>query len=112
MLDLLAPFVSNHLEKMVSATVLSVLQTAEEKGVIVCDSRGRVLYCNDLARDLCSPLGQVGPPRVASRRAMRDHSRRCTGVHQNGASPAAGVASFVGYALSDPDALAKSATWG
>jgi DNA-binding CsgD family transcriptional regulator/PAS domain-containing protein len=91
-MDMIAPFVGNHLEKMVSATVLSALQTAEDKGVIVCDAHGRVLYCNDIARDLCSPLGQTdGDSRPLSE-----------------LSSDAQVASFVGYALNSADALAES----
>jgi DNA-binding CsgD family transcriptional regulator len=112
-LELLAPFVSNHLEKMVSATVLSVLQTSEEKGVIVCDPRGRVLFCNELARDLCLPLAQDerAPGGVEE---IYEGSRSL--LHENQSAtpptPVAGVASFVGYALSDPEALAKSCNLG
>jgi DNA-binding CsgD family transcriptional regulator len=95
-MEMIAPFVGNHLEKMVSATVLSVLQTAEDKGVIVCDPRGRVLYCNDIARDLCSSLGQTG----GNARLVEE------------APPDARVASFVGYALSSPDELAESCNVG
>ncbi|OFW58532.1 MAG: hypothetical protein A2133_03205 [Actinobacteria bacterium RBG_16_64_13] len=88
-LQMIAPFVGNHLEKMVSASVLSVLQMAEEKGVIVCDTHGRVLYCNDIARVLCSSLGQqVGTP----------------DPEEDGA--------FVGFTLSNPDTLADSCSVG
>ncbi len=112
-LDLLAPFVSNHLEKMVSATVLSVLQTSEEKGVIVCDTRGRVLYCNELARDLCSPLAQVGRARGGVEESYEGSQSPLHGSPSGTASaPAPGSASFVGYALSDPEALAKSCNLG
>ena len=95
-LELIAPFVGNHLEKIVSATVLSVLQTAENKGLIVCDSRGRVLYCNDIARELCSPLGRG-----------EEHQ----GLVEQPSSDAQ-VGSFVGYALDRPDVLAESCNLG
>jgi DNA-binding CsgD family transcriptional regulator len=95
-MEMLAPFVGNHLEKMVSASVLSVLQTAEQKGVIVCDSHGRVLYCNSMARDLCLAL----PQGDANPRLVEDMS------------PNAGLASFVGYALSSPDTLAERCNLG
>jgi len=95
-MEMIAPFVGNHLEKMVSASVLSVLQTAEQKGVIVCDAHGRVLYCNGIARDLCLSLTQG----------------EGTGQMVEEASPDAGVASFVGYALSSPDALAERCNLG
>jgi DNA-binding CsgD family transcriptional regulator len=95
-LEMIAPFIGNHLEKMVSASVLSVLQTAEQKGVIVCDAHGRVLYCNAIARDLCLSLGQGdGGPRLIEE-----------------VSPDAGMASFVGYALSSPDILAERCNLG
>jgi DNA-binding CsgD family transcriptional regulator len=95
-MEMIAPFVGNHLEKIVSATVLSVLQTAEGKGLIVCDSRGRVLYCNDIARKLCSPLGQDEQHQGLVARP----------------SPDAEVSQFVGYALDHPDALAESCNVG
>jgi DNA-binding CsgD family transcriptional regulator len=88
-MDMIAPFVGNHLEKMVSASVLSVLQTAEDKGVIVCDAHGRVLYCNGIARGLVASLGPG-----------------------EGNSDPVEVDSFVGYALSSPDALAQSCNVG
>jgi DNA-binding CsgD family transcriptional regulator len=95
-MEMIAPFVGNHLEKMVSASVLSVLQAAEQKGVIVCDAHGRVLYCNSIARDLCLSLPQgAGDPRLVEE-----------------VSPDAGVASFVGYALSSPDTLAERCDLG
>jgi len=56
-LDMVAPFVKTHLEKMVSTSVLSASQTSEDAGVIVCDAQGRVLYCNQTARELCAMLG-------------------------------------------------------
>ena len=83
-LEIIAPFVGNHLEKMFSASLRSVLGTAEGKGVIVCDTHGRVLFCNERARTLCSPLGQGRSPGLVAQ------------------------ASFVGYTLSSPDALAES----
>jgi DNA-binding CsgD family transcriptional regulator len=95
-MDMIAPFVGNHLEKMVSASVLSVLQTAEQKAVIVCDSHGRVLYCNGMARDLCLSLTQG------------ESGSRLT----EELAPDAGLASFVGYALSSPDTLAERCNVG
>jgi DNA-binding CsgD family transcriptional regulator len=95
-LEMIAPFIGNHLEKMVSASVLSVLQTAEQKGVVVCDAHGRVLYCNTIARDLCVSLGQG------------DGGQRLIAE----VSPDAGVASFVGYALGSPDILAERCNLG
>lgn len=95
-MEMIAPFVGNHLEKMVSASVLSVLQTAEQKGVIVCDAHGRVLYCNAIARDLCLTVThEEGGARL---------------IEQT--SPDGGVGSFVGYALNDPDALADQCNLG
>ena len=84
-LDMIAPFVGNHLEKMASTSVLSVLQMAPGKGVILCDVQGRVLYCNDVARELCAPMRTTdGTPRL-----LED-------------------VSFVGYSLGDLDVLAES----
>jgi len=88
-LDIIAPFVGNHLEKMFSASLRSVLQTAEDKGVIVCDTHGRVLFCNDVARALCSPVGEV-----------------------TGTRGLVAETSFVGYTLSSPDALAETCNVG
>jgi DNA-binding CsgD family transcriptional regulator len=111
-MEMIAPFVGNHLAKIVSASVVSVLQTAEDKGVIVCDTRGRVLYCNEIARDLCSPLGQIeGTPLLVEGmgdrlRAPYQGPRGPVGVSEVAA------ASFVGHALSDPDALAESCNVG
>ncbi len=83
-LDMIAPFVGNHLEKMVSTSVLSVLRMTSGKGVILTDVQGRVLYCNDVARELCVPM-----------RATDGAPRRLDDV------------SFVGYSLGDLDALAE-----
>lgn len=84
-LEIIAPFVGNHLEKMFSASLRSILETAEDKGVIVCDTHGRVLYCNDIARNLCLLRGQIsGTPSLVAE------------------------ASFVGYTLSNPDTLAET----
>ncbi len=95
-MEMIAPFVGNHLEKMVSASVLSVLQTAEQKGVIVCDAHGRVLYCNDIARDLCQSVTQG----------------EGSGHMVEEVSPDGGFASFVGYALGSPDELAERCNLG
>ncbi len=57
-LDMIAPFVGNHLERMASASVLSAFHAGPEKGVILCDAQGRILYCNDVARTLCSSVVQ------------------------------------------------------
>lgn len=95
-MEMIAPFVGNHLEKMVSASVLSVLQTAEQKGVIVCDAHGRVLYCNDIARDLCLSVMQGG----AGSELVEE------------VSPDGDMASFVGYALASPDTLADRCNLG
>ena len=66
------------------------------KGVIVCDAHGRVLYCNDIARDLCLTVThEEGGARL---------------IEQT--SPDGGVGSFVGYALNDPDALADQCNLG
>jgi len=84
-LDMMAPFVGNHLEKMASVSVLSVLQMAPGKGVILCDVQGRVLYCNDVARGLCVPMRTTdGTPRLVE------------------------DVSFVGYSLGDLKVLAES----
>ncbi len=112
-MEMIAPFVGNHLEKIVSASVASVLQTAEDKGVIVCDTRGRVLYCNEIARDLCSPLGQVdGIPSLVEGMGDRAWSPSQGASRPSGSSPEMGAASFVGHALSNPDALAESCNVG
>jgi DNA-binding CsgD family transcriptional regulator len=87
-LEIIAPFVGNHLEKMFSASLRSALGTAEDKGVIVCDTHGRVLFCNEMARALCSPLGQAGSSSLTAE------------------------ASFVGYTLSSPAVLAESCNVG
>lgn len=107
LLDFLAPFVANHLEKMVSASLVSALQTGEDKGVILCDTEGRVLYCNTLARDLCSPLGPARGAPGSAQQGNGSQARRGAALAplQSG-DP--GVASFVGYALSDPGALADN----
>jgi hypothetical protein len=63
-MDMIAPFVGNHLENMVSASVLSVLQTAEDKGVIVCDAHGRVLYCTPSLAIFARPSARAMAPRV------------------------------------------------
>lgn len=86
-MELLAPFVGNHMQRMVGMTVLTGLSESADSGVILCDERGRVLYCNESARLLCgtgTPEGAVSP---LSRDAYR--------------SPA-----FVGQAVIDPDRLA------
>lgn len=82
-LDMIAPFVGNHLERMASASVLSVFQTGSDKGVILCDAQGRVVYCNEAARTLCASfLRSGGGPHL-----VQD-------------------ASFLGYALGDLEAIA------
>jgi DNA-binding CsgD family transcriptional regulator/PAS domain-containing protein len=112
-MEMIAPFVGNHLEKMVSATVLSMLQTSEDKGVIVCDPHGRVLYCNEIARDLCASLGHM----EGTSGLVEDIDGRTPGPAEGPAGPSSrpprtGMASFVGYALSSPDALAQSCNVG
>lgn len=57
---------------------------AENKGIIICDPHGRVLYCNEIARDLCLPLAKVG------------------------GSTGSGEAGFVGLTLHDPETLSHS----
>jgi DNA-binding CsgD family transcriptional regulator len=84
-LDMIAPFIGNHLEKMTSTSVLSILRMASGKGVILCDVRGRVLYCNEMARQLCGPMKTTDAPG----RLLED-------------------VSFVGYSLGDLDVLAES----
>ena len=59
-LDMIAPFVGNHLERMASASIVSVFQTGSDKGVILCDAHGRVVYCNEAARALCAPSTAFG----------------------------------------------------
>lgn len=93
-LDMIAPFVGNHLEKIASASVLTVLDAAGDKGVIVSDINGRVLYSNDIARELCFGVGR--PDGTQGAAGPRDVMARSVDE-----------ASFVGYALSDLDALAE-----
>ncbi len=88
-LDIIAPFVGNHLERMFAASLHSALPMAEDRGVIVCDTRGRVLFCNELARLLCSPLGLASAGRGLTAEAC-----------------------FVGYTLSSPEFLAESCNVG
>lgn len=84
-LDILAPFVGNHLERMFSANLRSAQPIAAGRGVIVCDTRGRVLFCNDIARMLCAPFHhKVGGPNLIAE------------------------ACFVGFTLSSPEVLAES----
>jgi DNA-binding CsgD family transcriptional regulator len=84
-LDILAPFVGNHLERMFAASLRSALPEAGSRGVIVCDTRGRVLFSNDIARILCSSLRQTaGSPSLIAE------------------------ACFVGYTLGSPEILAES----
>jgi DNA-binding CsgD family transcriptional regulator/PAS domain-containing protein len=66
-LDLIAPFVGNHLERMLSASLRSVVPSSAGKGVIVCDPLGRVLFCNDIARRLCLPLHGSARPRLVAK---------------------------------------------
>lgn len=82
-LDLIAPFVGNHLERMLSASLQSVVPSTAGKGVIVCDLQGRVLFCNDIARRVCSPAERLfaGAPPVVD-------------------------ACFVGFTVAGPDLLA------
>ena len=50
---------------MLSASLQSVVPSTAGKGVIVCDPEGRVLFCNDMARRVCSPADRffaVLPP--------------------------------------------------
>ena len=58
-LDLIAPFVGNHLERVLSASLQSIVPSTAGKGVIVCDPQGRVLFCNDIARRVCSPADRL-----------------------------------------------------
>ena len=58
-LDLIAPFVGNHLERVLSASLQSIVPSTAGKGVIVCDPHGRVLFCNDIARRVCSPADRL-----------------------------------------------------
>lgn len=82
-LDMIAPFVGNHLERMASASILSVFRTDSDKGVILCDAGGRVVYCNEAARALCSPFLRLdGVPRLVQE------------------------TSFVGYRLDDLETIA------
>ena len=84
-LDMIAPFIGNHLEKMTSTSVLSVLQMTSGKGVILCDVQGRVLYCNEVARQLCVPMKTIdGAPRL-----LED-------------------VSFLGYSVGDLEVLAEN----
>ncbi len=82
-LDLIAPFVGNHLERMVTAGLQSVVSSTPGRGVIVCDPQGRVLFCNDIARRVCSS-GERGLPGME----------------------AAADPDFVGFTLAGPEALA------
>jgi DNA-binding CsgD family transcriptional regulator len=84
--ELLAPFIGNHMERMVGTTLLTALPENADSGIILCDDRGRILYSNDTARLLCgtgAPAGAVSP-------LARDAY----------SSPA-----FVGQALIDPEKL-------
>jgi DNA-binding CsgD family transcriptional regulator len=74
---------------MFSTSLHLALPVAEDRGVIVCDTRGRVLYCNELARLLCSPIcgTEAGRGLIAE-------------------------ACFVGYTLSNPEFLAESCNVG
>ena len=75
----------NHLERMFSASLRSAQPTAAGRGVIVCDTRGRVLFCNDIARMLYAPFQQTaGSPNLIAE------------------------ACFVGFTLSSPEILAES----
>jgi DNA-binding CsgD family transcriptional regulator/PAS domain-containing protein len=83
LLEMIAPFVGNHLERMLSASLRTTLDTSGGEGVIVCDTAGRVLFCNDAARALCSAKGGLDALGLTA------------------------DASFVGYRLSSPDVLAQ-----
>lgn len=87
-MDVLAPFVGNHLQRMIGTTVLAALPEKAAGGVVLCDDQGRVLYCNDAARVL---LGD-GMPLDAVSSLVRD------------ANEAPG---FVGHVLQDPSRLAE-----
>ena len=71
-LEIIAPFVSNHLERMFLASLRSALPLGDDRGVIVCDTRGRVLFCNETARELYAPRDRadsapgISPTRVSS----------------------------------------------
>lgn len=82
-LDLIAPFVGNHLERMLSASLQWAVPSSEGKGVIVCDPQGRVLFCNEMARRICSPAGRF----AAGARLTVD-------------------ACFVGFTVASPEMLA------
>ncbi len=82
-LEMLAPFVGNHLERMFAASMRSALEAGQEEGVIVCDTAGRVLFCNEAARKLCASEGRLGTLGLAVEQA------------------------FVGYKLSRPELLAE-----
>lgn len=106
LMRLLAPFVRNHIERMVGATVLSALPHTDAKGVIVCDAQGRVLYSNDIARGLCHPDAAETPS------LLLGEQTRAIGGQVKGARTTSGTmadtkTSFVGYAIGDPQALAE-----
>jgi DNA-binding CsgD family transcriptional regulator len=82
-LDMVAPFVGNHLERMASASVLSVFQAGADRGVILCDSQWRVLYCNDAARSFWPALSGTDAPHLVE------------------------GGSFIGYTLHNLEALAE-----
>lgn len=88
LLDMMAPFVGNHLERMLSASLRTTLDTSGGEGVIVCDTAGRVLFCNDAARALCAAKGGLDGLGLTAE------------------------ASFVGYRLSNPDVLAQAGDLG
>lgn len=80
-LEMIAPLIGNHLERMFAASLRSALAAAPGEAVIVCDTAGRVLFCNEAARSLCSSQGRLGTLGLAVE------------------------ASFVGYTLSRPEVL-------
>jgi len=82
-LEMIAPFVGNHLERMFAASLRSALEAGPGEGIIVCDTSGRVLYCNETARSLCASQGRLGTLGLTVE------------------------ASFVGYALSRPEVLTE-----
>ena len=72
------------MQRMVGMTVLTGLSESVDTGVILCDERGRVLYCNEAARLLCgtgTPEGAVSP---LSRDAYRVPGVRRAGRHRPG----------------------------
>jgi DNA-binding NarL/FixJ family response regulator len=86
-MELLAPFIGNHMQRMVGTTLLTSLPENTGHGIILCDDRGRVLYCNEAARMLCDAETSSEAVSPLARDAYH--------------SPA-----FVGQALIDPDKLA------